>query len=628
MKASSEYEVTVDAVGKGSAEITYQIELTNKSVDYFIRDYSIITQHKDMTKLKVYENNKPINFKKEEVGSFVRVKAILAKQLANRGERTNIKVRYMTDKIVKDSGYLKTIFIPPVQTEEKLKVAKFRIILTKNKNKISYNSVKRSKVLKSGGKVLVKYKQKDAPQGALFNVGNMQQFEFEYSYDLSNDEEDPKRFSMTLPPGGTGQKVFFTGSQPQVEKVWVDNSNNHLAEYSLSRGGSGQVKISGYVQNSAVTEEKLTIDDVEMYKAPTPIWDTSSEKIQEETDKLDSTALDDYSKGKKIYNYVIKKFNHSPNIENERKPFSQLLSQKRLACSQFADGFVTLARSKGLAAKVHVGYIFLQNDIDSFHHWASFYDRQEKKWVEVDPCIEAWLGYSGFENVGLNRFTLAFWGIEDANPPVISPFEKYQSEDYENIRIVPLLYDFSNNMENIDFSYSVGKVDGLYQFFPITFHVRNNSQRVFTFDNVLVDGRKVPFFKEHENEKFQEGVFPSQHKNISVLVGSKKHVSAERIGNHRLYVSGLYGDKFFEKKEQFEVDYHFSMHQILLWFIAGIISIQILFVWGQVGSKLLKGISLSDPRSITRSLSFLKLKKKISDVRKRIGELRHKDTEK
>lgn len=574
LNASSSYNIRVKISPKGIAEFEYMINLVNESEGFFIRDYSLISDHRDLIDLKVFENGRLGDFRKEHVDRKVRIKILLQSQLIKSGDETDFYIQYKTREVYKKDGLLWRVYIPPIKSEEDLYSTNFTLTIPSSLGEISYVSIKGGEFAEQGDNKIFSYTQSDAPFGVLLLFGDKQQYDFVYKYKLENKSSERKRFSINLPPDSDFQKVYFLDASYSPDRALTDRTGNNAVEYLLGPQENREIRIAGIITYSLSEEgENLNADTLEKYLQPTEVWDFESDDVRAVINKVTRQDYFPYENASLIYEYLILNFDYLESGVSQRRDVVHLLNEKsKLSCLNYADLFVTLARGVGIPAREVIGYSTWSPDLNALHSWVEFYDESQDKWVAADPCLEKRIGFSEFEDLDLDRVILAYRGVSDSAPEVISPFNKFQDLDSDNLEINVSSYEYIKDSQQVGFNYKLGQADLFFTNLPLTFFVTNNSQSIFSFNNVEIDDQKVGFMSKHVDGDYHEAVFPGQYKEISINLSQLKTFSVEKIENYSLEVMAKFGGSYLLREYEFEIKRPFTWLHVAAWLTAGVLA--------------------------------------------------------
>ncbi len=590
--AESEYKINIDVLSNKEAVVEYDVHLVNQGEGFYIRDYSILSGHTDMMNIEVEENGEPVNFKKEYMNDRVRIRISLNKQLVSKGDDTNLKLKYNTQQLLKGEGLIDKLYIPPVQTEEDTERVNFSVNISEEIGDPSYISLSDDEFENKENFKSISYSQDDLPFGLVMIFGDAQQYEFTYNYELNNDSDERKIFTITLPCDTSYQKANFLNTDPIPNRLFTDKEGNNIVEYIIDAGKKMEVKIGGYIyMNKSEETDQLKTEEISEFLKDTEIWNFNNDEVDEVVDKITREDYSNYENAKFIYDYILANYKYRGSQSSDRIDVREIINSDRdLSCENYADLFVGLSRKAGIPSRLVVGFIDIEGELNNFHYWSEFYDIKRNRWVIVDPCLSDVFLYEQFDEYDLSRIVLGYRGLSDSFPRVINPLKKIQGLEVNNLEIKPSSYKYDIDRQNIEFDYQVGDSDIFFNSFPLTLVIKNNSQNIFRIEDVKFDNFEVNMREEHINGDYLEAVFPGQLAKISIDISNLNDNSVERIENYNVEVTGKYGDNNFFENFQFDVKKPLSFYHILSWFFALLTSVVFLMIF-LITYRRLKNIS-------------------------------------
>ncbi|MBN1410290.1 MAG: IPT/TIG domain-containing protein [Spirochaetales bacterium] len=115
-----------------------------------------------------------------------------------------------------------------------------------------------------------------------------------------------------------------------------------------------------------------------------------------------------------IYNYLLRKFEFSPNAKNSAFNLMEAVQNNEVPGDSYiyAVSFCTLARSIGIPCRPVSGYIVDNDRLSHLHYWAEFY-LEDFGWVPVDPALGDGAKYGNFPDESNTTFN--YFGNLDNN---------------------------------------------------------------------------------------------------------------------------------------------------------------------------------------------------------------------
>lgn len=571
--ASSEYNINVRVGENGLVTVEYVITLVNRSSEFYVRDYSLVFDYKNINNIVVYEDGKTADYRSESIEDTFRVTVPLSRQLLHNGDSTNLTVQFETSELFIHDGTLWRLSIPPIRTEEALERASFTVILPEAFGTVSYKHYKHKTIEHKDGYNIITYSQKDAPEGLLLTLGDKQQFEFGYTVYVKNDSSVAKKYNLYLPPETTEQQVAFLSAEPTPDNTYVDIQGNVIAEYHLDPRESFDLKINGYTSLIQKPNE-AEVSDTSFYLGDTPYWDWTSDVIKKTIETITRDDYTQYENARFLHEYLVSQYVYSSDA-SERSKASDLLSKKeednKISCQSFSDLYSAMLRGTGIPSRQVVGYSPSIGSPTSLHYWTEFYDTQKTRWVPVDTCLEDVYGFSEFDNLDLNRIILAYRGASDSRPDIIDPFTQYQEQYPESLSLKPGAYEFTPWEGDLDLSIKVGKTDMFFRTIPLLVKINNPSPNIVTLQNVAVDEQKINTQFITGNSTLMGAVFPHTEKEFRLNLNDA--IDKITDGNHSISLEVRHNDKTQSIDNKFDIHRSLSLPSIAIFLAAGLLTI-------------------------------------------------------
>jgi len=608
LKSESTYEIYYEVKEDGLVWINYRIKLTNMSENFFIRDYSLLTNYTDMLDLQVTENDNQVNFKKEYENNRIRIRVELNKKLVSKGEETTILIKYNTRQVFKNEGLAKTIYISPIKTEEELKKVSYKIFLPKVFSNISYISDKQAEVINEGSNIIVYLDNANIKGGLFVILGNEQQFEFIYNYRIENNDTKAKSVSITLPPDSMFQEVFINNISVLPDRTYIDEDGNNKIEFDINPGEKEDIRISGFTRYNVEKKEVAVSENFLKNYLSDYVSNIDSNYINEVLKANTRPDYTEYENAEFIYNYLISNFSYieTEDVNSETDLYTNIL-KKNLTCENITDLYIILSRRSNIPSRKVVGYYLFENKISDLHFWIEFYDKRKKTWMNADPCIELNLGFQGFNNIDINRFIFAYRGTIQDKPFIILPFRKYQDIESDNIEVKISAFDLNKDEKNIEYYYNIRRNDLFVDNIPLDLYIKNNSQSIFRIDKVLIDKEEAVIYENNSTKNIQQAVLPGETRKVSLNLGDVRNLSLNRNENYELEIYADYGNNSFYKKEILNLVRPFSIYSFLSWCMALILACITLFFFIII-SNYIRMSSLNNKFILKRNTTKSKLK--------------------
>lgn len=286
--------------------------------------------------------------------------------------------------------------------------------------------------------------------------GNYQLFDFQFDYYLNNPDTVTVNTQIALPPDTNSQTVRYTQIAPLPLKVDIDPDGNWLATYQIAPKTDLFITATGQVKIMPPKSTPVEINLADFTKSQ-EFWPVDSPQVKSLSANL--------STPQSVYNLVVDYLQYDYTRLNSAKRLGALFAinnPQNSLCTEFADLFVTLARSRGIAAREIQGFAYSTDDkvkptnltSDILHAWAQYYDPAKKIWISVDPTWQKTTnGIDYFNDLDLNHFTFVLHGLDSSYP---SPPGAYKN----NRAVKTVTVDFAQNENDVVYSPPQIKISG------------------------------------------------------------------------------------------------------------------------------------------------------------------------
>ncbi len=421
--ADSQFDISVDsdyAVQKdGVTEVSQTISIINKTEFYYTPTYTVAVGFSDITDIQAYNSDGTIPTTLNNEGNDNKsIKLSFPKRYAGLNEKNTFTLKFLTKDIAKKQGSIWEVTIPGIEKPETFSAYSISVEvpeefgkprIVKPFKKISGNSIRLTK-------------NEIGESGVYILYGENQYYSFNLKYNISNPNLFPVRTEIALPPTTSYQDVIVTKFSEHPENVTKDVDGNWIAEYRLLPQQKKSVSVMGIIKTSSEgKKQELTNKQLKDYTSAKKFWDSSSSSIVKASENLKTAE--------EIYNYVrdILSYNHKKiATDNLRLGGKGSLSDpKNSVCLEFTDLFISLARAKGIPARSVEGFAFTENSKlrplslvnDILHAWPEYYDKDQKKWIMVDPTWgNTTKGMDYFNTLDFAHVAFVIKGIDSEYP--------------------------------------------------------------------------------------------------------------------------------------------------------------------------------------------------------------------
>lgn len=386
------YDVRYDALENQNTKILFDIELKNKTLDFYASSYNLQTGFKKIENIKVTQLGQTLKHRASENEGGVMVSFDFTKNEIGLNKSQKFQIYFETKEVTKNYGNTWEVNIPGIANQ--LEFEKFNVVLNFPEAYGQPTIIKPSvKDLRSTQTSLFFSKDDLKNGGISIAFGDNQIYKFDLTYNIENKKMSPVKTEIAIPSSNNYQQVKIDEMNPSPIDVYIDNDGNWLAEYKLLPKQKISVKVIGTARVSyKPVKEILSSKQKAIYLKPQKYWESDNAQVKKLANELKTPE--------NIYKFVVENLKYdSSRIKNSqiRAGAYKVLNYKDSAvCLEFTDLFIGLSRAAGIPARAVEGYANTNNSAerplslfkDILHAWPEYYDFEKKTWVMVDPTWE------------------------------------------------------------------------------------------------------------------------------------------------------------------------------------------------------------------------------------------------
>jgi len=506
-KFSLEHNVIYDIQTDGSVNVNQDITLTNQENDVIATNYTLTTKYTDITDEKAQEGETNIAIKKTVDEESTKLTAIFDDVAIGKGNTKNFSISYKTKDIIYKIGDVWYINIPKSEITNTTTLYNVQLIIPKDfGNRLFISPQPQIEKETSDTQVTYYFTKEDLLNtGITAAFGTYQTLNFKLDYQLKNYKFLTSIFEIALPSDIEGyQQVSIKEIDPEPRKMYIDKDGNVIAQYKIKGKESLDVTVKGVtkiITKQIKPSEGGNLTNIpknisSMYTKEDKYWEQSSKLIENLKTKLYAQNKNVSENAYNIYEFLVNNFEYNNDVENQsyierQGAFNALSTQEPIACMEFTDIFITLARSMGIPAREVNGYA-ITNDAnlntpssinikggDLLHAWAEFYD-PNFGWVQIDPTWGNTSKIDYFTKLDTNHFAFVVRGIHSEYP---LPAGMYRYEN--NTKLINI--DFSNDTPDTTFDIKLS-AKKVFNFSPIHWILGYNRYEIENTGSVFVYG--------------------------------------------------------------------------------------------------------------------------------------------
>lgn len=438
----ADFEVKYTVLDSGVCLVTQNISITNQTVDYYLKNYSLSLGVQNVSNITVtdnYEQNIPFSVKKENGNTLLEL--MLEEGVVGVGNTNFLIIKYQTREIAEKKGMIWEIVIPKRETS--VETQSYNLLV---KVPESFGPPTDKPNANEPGYYVYSYNKQDlVKSGYILNFGAYQYYEFNITYAINNPNLFTEQLSVTLPPSIPNvQKVFFNEITPRPVKTELDSDGNNIAYFSVTGGKTLHAQVTGKVMVfSNINELSSGSSEPNGYTGQDTYWETLHESL--------ITKAKELKTARGIYNFITTSIKYNDVLPNEsltRKGALYTLRNKEGVCTEFADLFVALSRINNISTQMLTGYAYTgepsqplvtRNNRVVLHNWVRYWD-QQKGWQHVDPTWGATTGLDYFNKFDTNHVVFAINGTSSTLPYSAGAYIEGNEELHDTVDV-----KFANN---------------------------------------------------------------------------------------------------------------------------------------------------------------------------------------
>lgn len=449
----SEYVMEYKIDTSGITTVTQEINIINNQNDVIPTTYTQIIKHMDVYDIEEGGDKSSINLDIKEDEGVTEITAEFKNPNIGKGKTSTVVLEYKTKDIASQVGDIWNVLIPKIEIPDQTKKYIIDLYIPKAFGPKIFTSPSPLKITEEDDFEIYRFDTNLLKStGITASFGSYQTLNYKLNYNLENTSSFAVHKEIALPPDVQNkQQVKYTSLLPKPADIRVDKDGNYLASYKLQPNSTlnieliGSARISGqqiFPENGGSFSE-IPVEITNNYTSADKYWEVNAPEITKIASSLfinDGTVAEN---AENIYNYILKTLEYDFETLNkeflERNGALKTLTEDTLvACMEFTDVFITLARANGIPARELNGYAFSGEGLnaplsinlrggDVLHSWPEFYD-PKFGWVAVDPTWGSTTGTDYFSKLDTNHFVFVVKGSDSEFP---LPAGAYKLEDNE-----------------------------------------------------------------------------------------------------------------------------------------------------------------------------------------------------
>ncbi len=451
------------------AEVNQRVEIINKQKDIIPTSFTLIVKNIEISDVQATDAKEKLNIETSEGGNETIIKALFDEQQIGIDKKNEINISYKTKDLATKMGKIYSISIPPVNEFDSIEDYHITIQIPNTYGKklfVSPTPIK-EEVISSG--TIYYFDKNSLESGVSAAFGEFQIYDFNIKYNLKNTSVITSYQTVALPPEiNRYQQVIFKNIDPTPEYVKTDKDGNFIAHYKLAPKSEIYINVIGQIKvipfqfdpNEGGNFSDLPQELVKQYTSSQKYWETGSQEVRNLAKSIKNPDLSVTENAKLIYKDISERLKYNSETQEEtisrKGARATLQGANTLACMEFTDTFVAIARAMGIPAREINGYALpstpsstpVSSEISSgdfLHAWAEFYD-PKLGWLQIDPTWGNTSGLDYFTKLDTNHIAFVTKGINSELP---LPAGAYRFDDNEK-QIDIKTNDNASDIEKLD----------------------------------------------------------------------------------------------------------------------------------------------------------------------------------
>lgn len=469
----TEYDITYTVEPDTVTWVDQKITVTNLKDDVIATNYVLGVKQLEIFDIEANDSQGKMEITEVQEESVTKLVAKFNENIIGRGRSNTFNFSYKSRDIANQVGEVYNIRIPKVADLNLVKEYKVKLIVPKTFGPKLYVTPAPKKQAEDDTTYHMEFDKADLEKtGISASFGKFQTLNYKLIYQLENKAAVSSLHEIALPPDiQNKQQVNHHTLDPQPISVHQDDDGNLIAVYKLKALSTqeviltGSVKLMGAQINPELGGAVKDIPDeiAKEYTTEKEFWEINSVEIQTLKNKLYEEDATVVQNAQKIYTFILETLTYDYAVVQkdyvERSgAVKALLATTPIACMEFTDLFIAVARSMGIPARELNGYaINTQPDSDLplsiklksgdlLHAWPEFYD-PNLGWIQIDPTWGKTSGLDYFTKLDTSHFVFSIKG-KDSNYPL--PAGMYRLDDTKQLVEVQIAQDEQNE----EFKYS------------------------------------------------------------------------------------------------------------------------------------------------------------------------------
>lgn len=439
---ATKYNVTYDVSDKGTTRVLLDIELRNKTTEFYASSYTVQTGFRKIENLSVSDREGILKVQAKENNKGVEVSFSFNKNVVGINNSQKFRISFDTHEVAKSNGSIWEVNIPGIANQEEFE--DFNVVIDVPDsfgNPVVVKPHVQNLNLSGSSNTLRFAKNELNKSGVSIAYGDSQIYSFTLDYHLFNNKVFPINTQIAIPSNNNYQEITIGDIIPAPLDVEIDRDGNWLAKYKLLPSQVINIRVRGSAKVSYLPKkEELSPENRKLYLRQQPYWESNDPVIKKVAGELKTPEA--------IYKYVVNNLKYDTSrikdVQERAGAKGVILNKKSAVCLEFTDLFVALSRAAGIPARSVEGYANTNNSAnrplslfkDVLHAWPQYYDSEKEAWIMVDPTWEnTTQGLDYFNVFDFDHLAFIIKGVDSEYPTPAGGYKIPGKESTKDVEV-------------------------------------------------------------------------------------------------------------------------------------------------------------------------------------------------
>jgi hypothetical protein len=463
---STNLHSTYTVNSNGITRVEHRFKITNLTPSYYISKYGLKLNSKNLSNIKVLDKNQELSPRVKTEGQVTTIEIEFPDKVVGERKTHDFTISFSSPDIAQVSGNVLEVTVPRMADYQNYEDYSLTLITPAQFSEPARVTPKDYDLIKSSDLITLNFGQVDG-QGVSAIFGNQQIYNLDINYRLINPHNQAVISQITLPPDTSFQRVHIQNLDPKPKNVKIDKDGNWIASYKLASNSDLTIKLIAQAFLSLEPNLGIPVTEPQSFHLkPQQFWETNNNELKDLALKNQSTM--------EIYQTVIDTLDYTQEDLTDELPrlgaSKALKNPNSVACQEFTDLFVTLARINQIPSRSITGFAYTQDNelrplsllSDVLHAWPEYYDSVQNLWIATDPTWgDTTQGVDYYNQFDLNHIVFAINGESSVTPYPAGSYPEGE-EPQKNVQV-----EFAETFPNISPDFNVNLTAKKLLFFTL-----------------------------------------------------------------------------------------------------------------------------------------------------------------